>query len=107
VTVTLPPDDELAAVFASWVDSPLKVQLSIFYHANPGVIETRRGLARRLGVNEEALGAAVNDHVTLGLIKPRDVGDRQVLLYDRRRRAALDAFIQDAVNARQNRGDAN
>src|ERR1051326_3480916 len=73
---------ELHKLFEIWVDSELKAQVVVFYNNNPGVIETIEGLARRLGMGPEALRLAVADHIRLGLLQERKMGDKTVLVFN-------------------------
>lgn len=73
----------------------------VFYNENPGVIETPDGLARRLGLHAEALRVAIEDHIRLGLLHERRVGDKTVLIFNRDRRAALQDAIVQALRKRK------
>lgn len=99
---TVGPDGmpDLQKLFEVWVDSELKAQIIVFYNLNPGVIETMEGLARRLGLNPEALRVAVDDHVRLGLLTERVVGGKTVLVFNRDRRQALQELLTKAIQNR-------
>jgi hypothetical protein len=73
---------ELRKLFEVWSDTDLKAQLVVFYHNNPGVIETVEGLARRLGIQPTALRQALLDPVHMGLLQERKLGDKVVLVYN-------------------------
>lgn len=92
---------DLRKLFEVWVDSDLKAQVVVFFHNNPGVIETMEGLARRLGTSVEALRRDLADHIRLGLLRERDVGGKRVLVYDRSRRQNIERFIQDALRRQE------
>lgn len=91
---------ELHKLFEIWVDSELKAQVVIFYNNNPGVIETVEGLARRLGMSPVALRDAVADHVRLGLLSERKMGDKTVLIFNRDRRGQIQELIMDTLRRR-------
>ncbi len=86
---------ELRKLFEVWVDSDLKAQIILFFHNNPGVIETMEGLARRLGTTVESLRQDIAAHIELGLLKERKLGQKTVLVYDRNRRSDIENFITD------------
>jgi hypothetical protein len=72
----------------------------VFFNNNPGIIETMEGLARRLGTTVEALRRDLADHISLGLLHERRVGDKTVLIYDRSRRGELEKLVEDTLNSR-------
>ena len=90
--------DDLRKIFELWVDSEMKVHILVFYHNNPGVIETAEGLARRLGTDVESLRNDLADQVEMGILRERKAGDKTVLVYDRKREAELTDVIQDALD---------
>lgn len=98
-------DEDLEDLFRHWVSSDLKVQIVRFFHANPGVIETTRGLAMRLGVTEEALKREVDEQVGIGILRRRRMGDLDVLSYDRGRHRAIEGLIERKLRDRLRGGD--
>ena len=90
----------LRKLFEIWVDSELKAQVVIFFNNNPGVIETVEGLAKRLGMNADALRDAVADHVRLGLLKERKLGDKTVLVFNKDRRGQLQDLVMETLRRR-------
>jgi len=96
-----PPEvTELHELFGAWVDSELKAQMVSFYNRNPGVIETLEGLAHRLGLRPEGIRQAVADHVRLGVLVERRLGDKPVLMLNRDRRGAIEQIIMRNLKAR-------
>ena len=57
--------------------------LLVLFHKNPGLIDTYDGVARRIGRIAKSIEADVRDLVTLGILKVRQIGSREVLLFDR------------------------
>lgn len=96
------PAPDLRKLFELWTDSSLKIQVIVFFHENPGVIETVEGLARRIGTNAEAIRKEVADHVSLGFLRERGVGTKTVLVYDPARENDIRAYVAEAV--RRGRG---
>ena len=95
-----PPKDDLHRLFDSWVASDLKAQILVFFHNNPGVVETVEGLARRMGTSAEAMRTDVADHVSLGVLRSRVVGGKTVLLYNRAREDEIRRFIEEKIRAK-------
>jgi hypothetical protein len=91
-----PKEPEFSKIMELWMASDLKVQVLVFYHDNPGTIETMDGLAKRLGTNIDMLRKEVADDVANGLIQERKAGDRTFLVFDRKR----DADVQSAIEQR-------
>ncbi len=93
-----PPD--LRKVFEVWMDSEMKAMITVFFHRNPGVVETMEGLARRLGTTPEALKEHVQSHLELGLLRERKIGEKTVLVFDAQGQADFEAFLQDEIKRR-------
>ena len=97
---TQPAGMPLRKLFDVWVNSDLKAQVIVFYHDNPGVIDTVEGLAKRLGTNVERLREDVAQHVALGLLHERRVGQQVVLVYDRAKDHDIQSFIAAELQRR-------
>ncbi|MBI4392748.1 MAG: hypothetical protein HY556_02985 [Euryarchaeota archaeon] len=95
-------DEETEALLAAWADSDTKIQVLVFFHRNPGIIETLEGLALRLGIPQETLRKEIAEHVRLGIVRLRDAGGRKVLVYDRHRNDEVERLIA----RRARRGDS-
>lgn len=91
---------DLEGMFQVWVDSDLKVQVLVFFHNNPGMIETLQGLSRRLGLQADALKEEIADHIRLGILTERQVGGKTVLMYNQKREKDVAEFVQAAVEAK-------
>ena len=94
------PGKDLRKLFEVWMDSEMKAVITVFYHNNPGVVETLDGLARRLGTTPEALRDHVQAHINLGLLHEKQVGDKTVLVFDRQRRKEFERFIEGEIRRR-------
>jgi hypothetical protein len=88
------PDHEFSKIMELWVATDLKVQVLVFYHDNPGVIETMEGLALRLGTNVSALRKEIAGHLALGLIREKKAGAKTILVFDRKREGDVQAAIE-------------
>lgn len=93
--------EQLRKLFEVWVDSELKAQVVIFFNNNPGVVETVEGLAKRLAINAALLRDAVADHVRLGLLEERKLGDKTVIVFNRNRRNEIQDVVLDALKRRK------
>src|ERR1041385_271308 len=91
---------ELLGLFELWVDSPLKVQIVSFFHRNPGIIEPVEGLANRMGLDVEQVRKTVADHVRLGLLRRRKLGDKEVILYDRVAEQKIQELVAQRMRSR-------
>jgi hypothetical protein len=90
---------EFTKILELWVATDLKVQVLVFYHDNPGVMETVEGLALRLGTNVEALRKDIAGHVSLGLIQEKKAGPLSILVFDRKREGEVQAAIEAHIRA--------
>ncbi|MHB8633458.1 MAG: hypothetical protein ACYDBQ_05740 [Thermoplasmatota archaeon] len=100
------PKPGYTKIMEMWMASDLKVQVLVFFHDNPGVIETVEGLARRLGVPLEDLEKEIQGQVALGLLQERQADRMKVLVFDRKREAELQKAIADEVRAIAKRAPA-
>ncbi|MEA3202446.1 MAG: hypothetical protein QOI63_112 [Thermoplasmata archaeon] len=91
-----PKEPEFSKIMELWSATDLKVQILVFYHDNPGTIETIDGLAKRLGTNIDTLRKEMADNVANGLFKERQVNGRVLLVFDRDR----DADVKEAIEQR-------
>lgn len=88
---------DIKKLFEVWLSSDMKCQVLVFFHNNPGVVETLEGLAKRMGVSMEALEKEISDHVSLGLLKERQVDHKKVLVYNKEKENEIERFIIDAL----------
>lgn len=89
-----------------WVDSTLKVQVVVFFHNNPGIIETVEGLARRLGTNAENLRKEIAGHVAIGVLREEKCDGLTLLMYDRRKERDVQRYIEGQLGKRTAAGVA-
>jgi hypothetical protein len=61
----------------------VKGDLLVLFHKNPGLVDTYEGVARRIGRIAKSIEADVRDLITLGILKVRQIGGREVLFFDR------------------------
>ncbi|MCA1810647.1 MAG: hypothetical protein LC623_01385 [Halobacteriales archaeon] len=87
-----------------WVATDLKVQVLVFSHDNPGVLETIEGLATRLGTNVAALRKEIAGHLSLGLIQERKAGAHTILVFDRKREGEVQRAIEQHFRDLARRG---
>ena len=88
---------EFSKAMDLWVAGDLKIQSLVFFHENPGVIETLEGLAKRLGTNVDGLRREISDHIALGIIKEQKTGAYTLLVFDRRRESEIQGAIEERV----------
>jgi hypothetical protein len=70
-------------LFEMLISTEVKGDLLVLFHKNPGLIDTYEGVARRIGRIARSIEADVRDLVTLGILKVRQIGGREILLFDR------------------------
>lgn len=96
-----PPD--LRKLFEVWISSERKARLVVFFHENPGIIETLEGLSRRLGMTPDTLSKDIRDHLELGLLKERNLGGKRVFVYDTSARGAMEEMIATLAQKEEER----
>ena len=102
-----PKEPNFEKIMELWVASDLKVQALVFFHDNPGVIETMEGLAKRLGTDVGRLRKEIAGHIDLGLIKEQKAGAYTLLVFDQKREGDVQSAIADhlkALAAKQGKG---
>jgi len=70
-------------LFEMLISTEVKGDLLVLFHKNLGLIDAHEGVARRIGRIANSIEADVRDLVTLGILKVRQIGSRDVLLFDR------------------------
>jgi hypothetical protein len=73
--------------------SETKGELLMLFHKNPGIVDSRQGVARRIGKSPEQIARDVEDFTELGLFKVVKAGKLELISFDRMR----DSEIQDSV----------
>ena len=77
------------------IASGLKGDLVVLFRRNPGIMDTKEGVARRLGVEHEAIENEMQDLITVGFLKKRQFGKYDVVYLDEKR----DKEIQESATA--------
>lgn len=98
------PVTELSKLLAMWVDSDLKIQTVVFFHNNPGVVESIEGLALRLGTTVHALRKEIADHIRVGLLRELPAGGMTILVYNRAKQDEVRRFVEQALHAKARQG---
>ena len=91
---------DLKKLLELWVDSSLKVQVIVFFHDNPGILETLEGLAKRLGTSVDRLRKEIAGHLSLGILHEQKVDGITLLVYDRRKEGSVQNFIEREMGKR-------
>lgn len=84
-----------------WVASPSKVRLAVFFRHNPGLVDTLEGLAARLAMAPQDLAPEIRDHLQLGILRERKLGDTKVYAFDRGKADEIMRMIEDAIAGRE------
>ncbi|PYS59423.1 MAG: hypothetical protein DMF76_16505 [Acidobacteria bacterium] len=93
-------------LFEMLISTEVKGDLLVLFHKNPGLIDTHEGVARRIGRIANSIEADVRDLVTLGILKVRQIGGREVLLFDRSKDRETQETIVTQLKTLKTRRDA-
>ena len=93
-------------LFEMLISTEVKGDLLVLFHKNPGLIDTHEGVARRIGRIANSIEADVRDLVTLGILKVRQIGSRDVLLFDRSKDRETQETIVTQLKTLKTRRDA-
>ena len=81
------------SVVGKLLSSGLKGDLVVMFRKNPGLMDTREGVARRLGATTSSIAKEISDLVQMGFLKERKFGKHVVIYLD----VAKDRIIQESV----------
>jgi hypothetical protein len=77
------------------LSSETKADLLTLFHRNPGLVDSREGVARRIGRTPEEITDEVEDLVVLGILSQKPVGAFKVLHFNRLRDREIQALLED------------
>jgi predicted transcriptional regulator len=81
------------SVLGRLLSSGLKGDLVVLFRKNPGIMDTREGVARRLGATTSSVTKEISELVQMGFLKERKFGKYEVVYLD----VAKDKIIQESV----------
>lgn len=61
------------------LSSETKAELLILFHKNPGLIDTREAVARRIGRSGKAIEVEIKDLLEVGILNKRKLGNAEVI----------------------------
>jgi len=67
----------------------------VLFRQNPGIIDTNEGVARRLGVDPDAIDKEIQELIDVGFLRKREFGKYEVISLDEKR----DREIQESATA--------
>ncbi len=70
-------------LFQMLFSTEVKGDLLVLFHKNPGLIDTYEGVARRIGRMAKSIEEDLKDLTSLGILKTRQIGDYEVIFFDR------------------------
>ena len=74
----------------------VKGDLLVFFHKNPGLIDTIDGVARRIRRTATLAEPDVREPVSLGVLNEKKIGESEVLFLDRKKdRELLESLAND------------
>lgn len=80
-------------ILNSLLSSEVKGDLLVLFHKNPGLIDTIKGVARRIGRRANTIEQEVKDLIDLGVLGTKRIGTSEVIFLDR----ARDKEIQEII----------
>ena len=91
-------------LFQLLFSTEVKGDLLVLFHKNPGLMDTFDGVARRIGRVSKAIDSDVRDLVTLGVLKTKQVGAREVIFLDRSKDRETQATIVNHLKTLKSSG---
>lgn len=88
-----------AQLFQLLFSTEVKGDLLVLFHKNPGLIDTFEGVARRIGRNGKTIDSDARDLISLGVLKARQIGAREVIFLDRTKDKETQLSIVDYLKA--------
>ena len=80
------------------VGNEVKAELLVFFHNNPGVIDTIEGIARRIGRNAKSVESEIADFIALGLIQEHVIDRTKIFKFNREKDREIQGAIQSYLN---------
>jgi len=89
----VPSISEPSELIKRLLASEVKGDLLALFHKNPGLIDNLDGLARRIGRTANSVKADVEDLVSLGVLRTKNIGRSEVIFLDH----ARDKEVQEII----------
>lgn len=87
-------DERMRDELGLWVASELKVIVAVFFRKNPGMIDSLESLSQRLAIPAARLRPELEDHVKLGILRERKIGETTVYMLNRRRMGEIEGYVE-------------
>jgi hypothetical protein len=81
------------SVLGRLLSSGIKGDLVVLFRKNPGIMDTREGVARRLGTTASSIENEISELVQMGFLKERQLGTQKIIYLD----VAKDKVIQEST----------
>ena len=79
--------------------SDSKLELLMLFHNNPGLMDARDGVARRIGKTGPEIEADLKDLLSIGILVPRKIGTSEVISLNRNRDNEIQEIIANRVKS--------
>jgi predicted transcriptional regulator len=79
--------------------SEARAELLILFHQNPGLIDTREAVARRIGRTSGEVEADLNELISIGILGNKMLGRREVIFLNRARDKEVQALLSKHIDA--------
>ena len=81
------------SVIERLLSSGIKGDVVVLFRKNPGIMDTREGVARRLGATASSIEKEISELVQMGFVKERTLGKQKVIYLD----VTKDKVIQESA----------
>jgi predicted transcriptional regulator len=79
------------------LSSEVKLEILILFHSNPGLIDKKEAIARRIGRNPASLEDALKDLVDLGVLIKKDWGKAEIFFFDQPRDSEIQRILSNRL----------
>jgi DNA-binding transcriptional ArsR family regulator len=79
------------------LSSEVKADLLTLFHKNPGLIDTREAVARRVGLTPETIDSELKDLLELGVLTTQRVGNHEVFRLNKERDLQVQKTVEDQL----------
>jgi hypothetical protein len=81
------------------LSSDAKGELLALFHKNPGLVDTRNGVAYRIGKTVDTIGIDIEDFVDLGLLNAKLIDGYEVIYLNHARDKEIQTIITNYIKS--------
>lgn len=85
------------SIFERVVSTDIMSDLLVLLHRNPGLVDTKEQIARRIGRSPKSITKEITDLIDIGMLTMTQIGKLEVLKLDRKRDEEIQGVVADYI----------